>query len=749
MTVWFSPIYRLFRHAAPAMLALAVLTAPVAAQDTGPAAPGARIETDRLIDALQNEAVRQRLIDALRTVEQPPVQTAPAQSPAPAGIDRPASRFLVMLGESMREIGTALHQAAGAVGDMPRLMRWAEDTIRNPVERDRYLLSVARIAAILGLAALLQAGAARLSKRWRREAAPDLTRITLKRVTLAQFTWRRAATVAGDAAIGLFPSAVFWITAMGMVAALRPDSMTALLAVAVANAQAVTGFILVVPRALLRPVEPEAGVLPVEENTRHRLYRTSRAVATVAIYGYFLTAAASAAGLPDWAFDTVTAILGLIAAALLIVLIAHSGEELNWGAAKLPAIGQFKRHKRGQFWQTALIGYLVIALAVWLVQGADGIALVIRATAASLAVAAVAAASVWALHRGQSLLERRWSPLRRDAPGFSARLHAYVTTASSIATGLISIGAALAIAEAWRIPAVSWLTQAGGGRVASSLVSLALVGATGIAIWESINLLAARAIRTDETTIEGMRRAQRRRTLLPLMRHVSLVVLLVMAGMIVLSEIGINIAPLIAGAGIVGVAVGLGAQQLVKDVLGGVSVLVEDTIAVGDVVNVGGKDGVVEGISLRALRLRDFDGTVHTIPFSEVTTVSNLTRNYSYAVVKVAISYDSDIEEAQQAVRDTAAKLRKDPDFAKLILDDPELHGIDSLGEAAMVLLARVKVAPAKQWVVTRRLNVLLKREFDRRDIHVSFPSRSKPATRDPRPLPREAVREAPQSARH
>src|SRR5919199_3219029 len=153
-------------------------------------------------------------------------------------------------------------------------------------------------------------------------------------------------------------------------------------------------------------------------------------------------------------------------------------------------------------------------------------------------------------------------------------------------------------------------------------------------------------------------RSARARTLLPLFRTTILVLLAAMVALIVLSELGVNIAPLLAGAGVVGVAIGFGSQALVKDVITGLFILIEDTLAVGDVVDVGkGNSGVVEGLSVRAIRLRDSSGALYTVPFSEVTTVKNLTRDFAYFVANVGISYRADPDRAIAVMRQVAAEL--------------------------------------------------------------------------------------------
>jgi small conductance mechanosensitive channel len=212
---------------------------------------------------------------------------------------------------------------------------------------------------------------------------------------------------------------------------------------------------------------------------------------------------------------------------------------------------------------------------------------------------------------------------------------------------------------------------------------------------------------------------------MPLFDRITFLALAAAVILIGLSELGIDIAPLLAGAGVVGIAVGFGAQALVKDVLGGMSAILEGSMSVGDIVTVGDKSGVVENMSLRMLKLRDFDGTVHTIPFGEVTRISNLTKDYSYAVLRIPVSYKADIEQVQETIKSIVGGMRADPQFKGMILDDVELHGIDSFSDTAVLALARVKVAPARQWTVTREFHVRLKEEFDRQGVGLAYVQRT------------------------
>jgi small conductance mechanosensitive channel len=179
-----------------------------------------------------------------------------------------------------------------------------------------------------------------------------------------------------------------------------------------------------------------------------------------------------------------------------------------------------------------------------------------------------------------------------------------------------------------------------------------------------------------------------------------------------------DITPLLAGAGVVGVAIGFGSQALVKDIITGLFILMEDQIAVGDVVDLG-KDhaGVVEAITVRTIRLRDLAGTVHTVPFSEVTSVKNLTRDFAYVVARITISSSEDIDRVVEILRQTANELAADETLQPSILDPFDYQGVDALDPSAVVLLVRIRTAAGKQWAVGRAFNRLVKIAFGKEGI--------------------------------
>jgi small conductance mechanosensitive channel len=241
-------------------------------------------------------------------------------------------------------------------------------------------------------------------------------------------------------------------------------------------------------------------------------------------------------------------------------------------------------------------------------------------------------------------------------------------------------------------------------------------------------------------------RSARARTLLPLFRTAVFILLFTIVTLIVLSELGLDIAPLIAGAGVVGIAIGFGSQALVKDVITGLFILLEDTLAVGEVVDVGKNHiGSVEAITIRTIRLRDMSGTVHTIPFSEVSTVRNMTRDYAYFVADVGVVYREDPDHVVAVLRKVAADLAKDPAWAPSIAEPLEVIGVDRFTDSAVVIRVRLKTVPLRQWPVGREFNRRMKKAFDAAGIEMPAANQARylpegepagiPATQGPEPV--------------
>ena len=214
----------------------------------------------------------------------------------------------------------------------------------------------------------------------------------------------------------------------------------------------------------------------------------------------------------------------------------------------------------------------------------------------------------------------------------------------------------------------------------------------------------------------------RAQTMMPLIRNVMFVIIFIIAVIVALANMGMNVTPLLAGAGVIGLAIGFGAQSLVADLITGLFIIIEDSLAIDDYVDVGGHLGTVEGLTIRTVRLRDIDGIVHTIPFSEIKSIKNYSREFGYAIFRIAIPYTMNIDQAIALVRDVGQKMRSDPLQRRNIWSPLEFQGVESFESGSAVLRARFKTAPIKQWEVSRAFNLALKRQLDEAGLDLATP---------------------------
>lgn len=233
----------------------------------------------------------------------------------------------------------------------------------------------------------------------------------------------------------------------------------------------------------------------------------------------------------------------------------------------------------------------------------------------------------------------------------------------------------------------------------------------------STRFIAALVKQKEDTEFQ-----KRTQTLGSIVRYVLNIAILIVTAMVVLGELGIEIGPILAAAGIVGLAVGFGAQSLVKDVIGGFFILMEDQIRVGDVVQVAGQGGLVEKINLKTTILRDLAGNVHYVPNGKIEVVTNMTKDYSRYVFDIGVAYREDIDEVIELIKKVDEELRSDPVFRDDILEPIEVLGLDQFGESAIIIKARTKTLPIKQWSVAREFNRRLKKKFDENNIEIPFP---------------------------
>jgi small-conductance mechanosensitive channel len=294
---------------------------------------------------------------------------------------------------------------------------------------------------------------------------------------------------------------------------------------------------------------------------------------------------------------------------------------------------------------------------------------------------------------------------------------------------LLIIGAAAVLAWGWGIDLVHHLAgdDTRFGRLVHGALSAVVIVLIADVSWHATKTAIDRKLAEVEdlgqpNTDEARRRA-RLHTLLPIFRNVLFVTVIVFAGMMALAEMGVEIGPLIAGAGVLGVAIGFGAQSLVRDVIAGMFYLLDDAFRVGEYIQSGNYKGTVESFSFRSVRLRHQRGAIYTVPFSLLGAVQNQSRDWVIDKLTIGITYDSDIERARKLIKQIGLELAKDPEFAPLILEPLKMQGVDALGDFAVQIRIKMMTLPGENFVIRRKALAMIKMAFDANGIKFAFPT--------------------------
>jgi small conductance mechanosensitive channel len=709
----------------PLLLALVLLAAPAAsAAPAQPAtAPGGPppetasvAEIKRLVATLQDPVARARLIAELQALlaaehaagSAPRAQAAPTPQAAGAAI----GRFRRRLDTAANEIlaGTA------AVLELRHLRGWLGEQIADAAARRRWLDAFYAFALVFAPAIAIEAILRRVLAR----ASPP---VRARRGDSRPF---RVLFAVFRLCLDALPIALFGAAAYGATA-LLPDRLTpagptlAVLVTATVEAR----LAVCLGRAVLVPAGSGAPLLPLEAATRNYLYTWLKRFVLVGFYGYAVPAAGWWLGIPGALYALLLKAAGLVLAVLAIVFVLQNRMRLGRRLGGTAGAGSgWGRLRRGfaEIWHLLAIVYILGLYLIYALHIAGGFAYLVRASLFSLVIVAAARLVTWAIARVRRDGVALSPELAARFPNLARRADRYLPIVGGLSNAAVCGFAGLAVLEAWGIDAFAWLERGLGRDLGSALLSTGLIVIAAIAVWEIFDAAIERYLGALEAGAAPAR--SRLPTLLRFLRTAALCVFAALLGLTVLSHLGIQIAPLLAGAGIVGVAIGFGSQSLVKDIITGLFMLVEDQLAVGDIVDVGnGHSGVVEAITVRTLRLRDSAGAVHTLPFSAVATVKNLTKDFAYVVARVTISYREDIDRVVAILRQVCDELAADEALAPLILDPFDYQGVDSLDEFWVTLQLRIRTLPAQQFVVGRAFNRLLKIAFDRHGVTTRDPN--------------------------
>ena len=718
--------------AAMPMPASAQVPVPGAAAQTPPKPEVDRQQLESILRTLQDPEARERLaqqIQALVAVQQE--QAAPEEV-VPGALGAQTLRF--MSGQ-LRAFGEQIAAVVGAFRDLPLVIDWFGRQLTDDYRRDRWHDLLIQLAGAI-FAGFLASGAA--SWLLRRPRAATEARSFQGIAPRIPFLLARTA-------LELVPIGAFTLAGYGLLSLSDSPRLIRVVALTVINATIMIQLVMVLARALLSPWAPNLRLLPQDDESAHYVYIWIRRLTYTAVSGYLVSNAAYVLGLPLGAYTALLKVVGLVVTAMLIVLILQNrgpvaawlrGNPLTGGSAAEESqeiargvrdrTMRQARRRLAEVWHVFAIAYVVVCYGIWLLNIGGGFEFMLRATALTVAVLILARFAITMLER---LVRRSFalSPdMRSRYPGLEFRVNRYLPVFLRVLKGAVWLVAGMALLSAWGVNSFAWIESPVGQRIVASLLTIAFVLAVAFASWEIVSSLITHYLTGNGQGGARVERSARIRTLLPLLRNAYLILLVTVVTLIVLSELGLDIAPLLAGAGVIGLAIGFGSQTLVKDVITGLFILLEDTVSVGDVVNVGsGHSGLVEAISIRSIRLRDEAGSVHTIPFSQVNTVINLTKDFSFYVFNISIAYREDPDRVVEVVKEIGAGLQSDPEYAPVILEPVEIMGVDAFLDNSLRVKARIKTRPIMQWRVGREFNRRLKKRFDELGIEIPLPQRT------------------------
>lgn len=732
----------------------------VAAQQ---AAKPAAEDTDRqirdLVDTLENDADRARLVAQLKTLlaAQNRAEDAGAEAHRSVG-----GRVMDFVSSRIANLSASFTAIGGSFNDLPNSLHWLRGQVRTAPLRNAWVRALAPLVLVLIVGLALQ-------RLIRRACRPTFKRLSHAEAPLGalQRIGRRIARLFID----LLPPAVFALAGYAVVA-LYPrlvgsvQETISFTTFALIHATILVHVVLAAARTVLAPSAPVLRMVRIGDETAAYVYVWIRRLAYTGAYGYFLAVAAAVLGAPDGVRHGFMVLVALLVTALVFILILQNRRAVaDWlrhdqpaavplaapadgeddgsamgaapeefvalgdpppGHAATPAPGGVVRQLRrrlADIWHILAIAYIGIAFLIWALRVEGGFEYMARGTLLSVLVLVLAKGATRLVARGVDRGLSLPDDLRRQFPNLEARANGYLPVLRRILGGVISLIAAVGVLRAWGLDALQLLETPLGERLIASALSILVALGLAVIAWEIVNTGIERYLNARTADGNLVQRSARIRTLLPLLRNAVSIVLVTVVALIALSELGVNIAPLLAGAGVIGLAIGFGAQTLVKDVITGLFMLLEDTVSVGDVVDVGGgHSGVVEAISVRALRLRDQEGTVHTIPFSNVATVRNMTKDFAFHVGRLRVAFTQDVDQVTGVLRDEGFKLLSDPKFAPSMLEPVEILGIERFDQSALIVLYRIKTPPFKQWDIGREFNRRIKMRLDAEGIAIPVP---------------------------
>ena len=698
----------------PIARAAALLLAALWLAASAPAADAADPQAlESLVETLESPESRERFIADLKTA----LETQQAQE---ASEEAEGASAMRAISDGVAVLGKHIVALAREIAGIPDAIAWLIEHWGEPSERDAWLISFGKLAAVMaggiigGLIAFY--ALTTLRRRVERREAPS--------------PWMRPPLLLYHAVLRAAPNLIAAGVAYGVLTVITPVDAVRVIALAIINAHLIVSVVKTAGTLVLAPYAPQLRLAPITDENAAYCSVWWRRLVNIGAYGYVFCQAALLLGLPESGHDALIRLLGLLLVGLLITFILQNRIAFARWLHETGRTSGTRAHLRifaflgklADFWHIPAILYVVAGGLLAAAEGLDGFLFLIKGSAATVGIAWATGFGFAGARRAFERGFRIRAELHERYPGLQARVNRYLPVARRAVQAVILLLGICLILEAWNADIFTWLASETGRAVIATLASIVAIALIATIVLEVATTLVDRYLTQVDETGELLERSQRARTLLPLARNALRVVVGVIAALMILSEIGIDIAPVLAGVGVAGLAIGFGAQTLVKDIITGLFILLEDSVAVGDVVTAGGHTGTVEAITIRTIRLRDLQGHVHTVPFSGVGSVSNMTKEFSYYLIDMGVAYREDYDEVVAVMREVGADLQQDPEYGANMLEPLEIMGLNSFGDSAVIVRARLKTKPLTQWSTGREYNRRVKAAFDARGIEIPFP---------------------------
>jgi small-conductance mechanosensitive channel len=739
---------------------LASVAAPAAPPTAAPAPKMTPQETQLVLDVLNDPAKRAAFSATLETMVKAtkaamPDQSKPAALPAVAVPLAPNSVGAQLISEGTSWLGGLSGQLAAfgrVLGDLPSVWRFTLHTVQDPALRARALDACWRLAAVLLMAAIVEYGVYLLVRRPMRalaahgpatpsseplpieDAQLDHERgedqsehvehvIKRRRFSRTLRTIQRLPFVLMRFLLDLVPLGMFMAAAyagMLFAAAGIQDVLQAAV-----MAYAVCRLATCVTRLFVSPDAPTLRLVHLSDQAAAYAVVWVRRIFAVGAFGFAASQIGLLFGLPQGAQDAFLKAIFLLVHLFLVIIVLQCRAPvaaLIRGPEGRSGVGAQVRHRLARVWHLIAIFYIVGLWMVWAAEVRHGYLRIWHLFLTSCGVLIVARIIGILVLGGLDRAFRISPDFSAKYPGLETRANRYYPLLRGTITGFLFIVTGLGLLQAWGLNTLAWFrANALGGRLVSTSITILIAALIAIGVWEVVNAMMDRQL-ARLTREAQMVKSARLRTLLPILRTVLLSTLVAVFGLTALSEIGVNIAPLLAGAGILGVAIGFGSQKLVQDFITGIFLLLENAMQVGDFVTVAGLSGSVENLSIRTMRLRAGDGSVHIIPFSSVSTVTNVNRGIGNAAVTVNVPLSEDTDHVSDVLGEIARGMREERRFADMMRSDFQLWGVDKVDAGVVTIVGQIVCTDGGRWAVQREFNRRMNIRFRELGIHIATP---------------------------